>query len=69
MLKDILPFLELNGQFGKLTDHTGEEPRSLSLPKEPLLFNLPCLFLVLFSCISVLIRGKAYAFACSYFRV
>ena len=33
MLKDILPFLELNGQFGKLTDHTGEEPRSLSLPK------------------------------------
>jgi len=33
MLKDILPLLELNGQFDKLTDHTGA--RSLSLPKGP----------------------------------
>ena len=24
-----------NGKFGNLTDHTGEEPRSLSLPKGP----------------------------------
>ena len=29
------PVSELNGQFGKLTDHTGEEPRSLSLPERP----------------------------------
>ena len=33
MLKDILPFLELKGQFDKLTDRT--ETRSLSLPKGP----------------------------------
>ena len=26
MLKDILPFLELNGQFGKLTDRTEGAP-------------------------------------------
>jgi len=68
MLKDILPFLELNGQFGKLTDRTEGTP----VP-EPVEGALSKLYIytvayasgserwVSFLCNSVFVRGNASA--------
>ena len=69
MLKDILPFLELNGQFGKLTDRSKETPVP-ELVEGPL--SKPHIYTVAYAsgsersvlipCNSVLIRGKCLFF-------
>ena len=68
------------GQFGKLTDHTGEESRSLSLPKGP--FAKPYIYTVAHAsgseCSVFFVanasalssfRGYASAYSSAYFRV
>ena len=82
MLKDILPLLELNGQFDKLTDRTegtlvpelaeGASPNSIFIPSFTHLapnyvFFIPCLCFCLFRVIPC--SSVANASAYSSFRV
>ena len=75
MLKDILPFPELNSQFGKFTDRTEgapvPEPAEGALSKSyiytvakasgsELCVFLLWLFFCLFPCNSVFVRGKCF---------